>query len=526
MEPDVEWQRLPPKAAIVQLLGVIYFVGYTGGTAFIVGSAFGLSLWIVLIPAGLFVASSLLNPLRTFVVRFRVLDDRVEVKSGLVVRAHVKLRRELIRTVDSTANLFHRLFGLRVVKIGTGEQARLGDSGVIVLDAVSAAVADALRVQLLDRSTPTWSEDAPPVEEHAVGQNGSADPARETPIELASLRWRWLPYSFASWWVLLFPLGAVNSLMNLDATTHVSHLISWFYTPDHLSSSMVVGVAVFTILGGVFVGCVVRAVGFIGGWWSYYLHREPHGAIRLQRGLFSTKSITLDEARIRGVEFAEDWPLRAARGSRVDVITTGIKSTEETKSQAGSTSLAPAIPFVDAARIAGQLLEEPDLMSIARAVHRHPPAALHRRLIRSVWVSLCVGAVGILVARATHQDLGTSIVLSAGIGLWVVASAVMVVAAITSARALGHAITARWIVTRSGAFTRRTAVLARTNLVGVTVSASVFQRRAGLMSIAVTTPAGRSAYSIIDVDQQRGLEIASHATTGLIDQFLEPATSD
>jgi putative membrane protein len=51
------------------------------------------------------------------------------------------------------------------------------------------------------------------------------------------------------------------------------------------------------------------------------------------------------------------------------------------------------------------------------------------------------------------------------------------------------------------------------------VRSSIFQRRAGLVSLTATTAAGRQGYSVVDVDPAEALEVADEITPGLLDQF-------
>ena len=57
---------------------------------------------------------------RWVTTRYRVTPDRVEMRSGWLIKKHRTVQRDLIRSVDSTAKARHRLFRLRVVHIGSG----------------------------------------------------------------------------------------------------------------------------------------------------------------------------------------------------------------------------------------------------------------------------------------------------------------------------------------------------------------------------------------------------------------------
>ena len=90
-------------------------------------------------------------------------------------------------------------------------------------------------------------------------------------------------------------------------------------------------------------------------------------------------------------------------------------------------------------------------------------------------------------------------------------------------RGLGHAISGRYLVTRSGTLRRSTAALERAGVIGWTVKQSYFQRRAGLLTITATTAAGGGAYTAYDTDATEGLAFAAEAVPGLLEPFLERA---
>ncbi|RSN54167.1 hypothetical protein DMH08_26860, partial [Actinomadura sp. WAC 06369] len=88
------------------------------------------------------------DALRWTFTRYRITPTHVELRTGALRRVHRSIRRDRIRSVDTEARLRHRLAGLRVVKIGAGQQAAAGESA-LALDAVSPADARALRRLLL-----------------------------------------------------------------------------------------------------------------------------------------------------------------------------------------------------------------------------------------------------------------------------------------------------------------------------------------------------------------------------------------
>jgi putative membrane protein len=78
-------------------------------------------------------------------------------------------------------------------------------------------------------------------------------------------------------------------------------------------------------------------------------------------------------------------------------------------------------------------------------------------------------------------------------------------------------------VTRSGTVRRAAVALQRGGIIGWTAKQSIFQRRAGLLTLTATTAAGAGAYSILDVGTSHGLAVAERAVPDLLTPFLQVA---
>lgn len=65
--------------------------------------------------------SAIIDLLRWATTWYRITGTRVEVRTGIVTRRHRSMPRDRIRRVDATAKLLHRVFGLSVVTLATGE---------------------------------------------------------------------------------------------------------------------------------------------------------------------------------------------------------------------------------------------------------------------------------------------------------------------------------------------------------------------------------------------------------------------
>ncbi|TDE07367.1 PH domain-containing protein [Jiangella asiatica] len=494
-EDDGSWQSLHRdtlKVTAIVVAGVA--VGAGVPTAVGIGSATsdGVALAWVLPGMLLLVAGAvLLDYLRWRHTRYRVTDHLMELRKGVVMTTRRSLARERIRTVDLSANPVLRVFGLVKVNIGTGDGRSGGGSSpteqTIVLDPVGRAAGERLRADLLDRA------------------RRADDPDGST---LATWDPFWIRYAPLSFWTFALAAFAVGAMFQV---------LDWFGRgglPVEVVMDIAEDIGAWSTLGlalGVFVtaGVVGTLAVYVEGWWNYRLEREPGGTLRVRRGLLTTRSVSLEEQRIRGVQIVEPLGVRSAGAARVDVVTTGLKNDPTSD----LSTLLPAAPRPLAARITAQVAgvdAEPSLRP-------HPRSARVRRLRWAVVADIVLVAIVVLLAAATPLP-----------GFWVAVFSIVaaltcagaVAAAVDAYRALGHRLDAHYLVARQGSVRRATVFLQRQGIIGWRISQSVFQRRAGLITVTATTAAGARRYSIIDADEHEILDVAAEAVPDLLDPFL------
>jgi putative membrane protein len=89
-------------------------------------------------------------------------------------------------------------------------------------------------------------------------------------------------------------------------------------------------------------------------------------------------------------------------------------------------------------------------------------------------------------------------------------------------RNLGHTLTDRYLVSRSGSLDRETVALQRTGIIGWKFTQTLFQRRAGLLSVTAVTAAGKGGYAVVDIGEGDGLALADKTIPDLLRPFLAP----
>nr|WTA23997.1 PH domain-containing protein [Streptomyces sp. NBC_00853] len=493
------WGRLNPRLFLVNLSVVATPLATFGATTVITGGEINLQ---VLITFASFLITCLvisgISTMRLLTTRYRVTDDRVELHKGWFFRSERSIPVDRIRSVDLTANPLHRLFGLTSLKVATGDQASSG--GGLSLDGLSARDAGALRRQLSELR-------------HARQGLATADP--DTDATLAELDWAWLRYAPLTLWGVGGVFIAVGSVYRTLHEMKIDPLELGIVKDieDRFGSVPLWYGILVTLLVIVVIGVAGSTATFIEGWGGYRLDRPETGLLRVRRGLLVTRSVSIEEQRLRGAEVAEPLLLRWAGGARLKAVASGLGDEDENSSRS---RLTPPVPLALARRIAADVLGETVSPTTAAELAPHPRAALRRRInCALIWsVLLAAPFVGLglwLTPVLVHTGWITAVVLfAAGVAF-----------AFDAYRNLGHAVHGPYLVTRAGTFTRRTVAVQRDGIIGWSITRSVFQRRAGLLTLGAATAVGNGVYKVRDVRVGDGLAFAEETVPGLLAPFIE-----
>jgi putative membrane protein len=487
------WRRLSARMLVIHpiqellrawpvLLGLVF-----------AGTAGGQGSWWSLTGAALVVAAGLL---RWFTTTYRVSSEQVQVRSGLLRRQLLTVPRDRIRTVDVTANLLHRSLGLAKVEVGTGRTDRKDDA--VKLDALHVAEATRLRAELLRRapSRPSAAAEAPP---------------RETVLAAVPAAWvRYGPFTLTGLVTVGVMAGVAGRAVN-EAHLDPGRLGPVSTLLDRWENAgLPVEIAALVVALAVAVA-IASTLGYVLAFHRFRLTRSEAGTLHVTRGLVTTRSTTIEERRLHGVEISEPLLLRAVRGARCLAITTGLRVGRG--AERGGSLLLPPAPRAEAERVGALVLGRTGPLTVP--LRRHGPRATLRRYTRAL------GAAALVVAAA--------LVLSwtAGLPSWVwrVCLLLLPAAALLArdrARSLGHALTEATLVSRRGSLVRRRSALTCGGVIGWNLRRSFFQRRAGLATLVATTAAGRQRIDVTDVPLPEALRVADEALPGLLTPFLEP----
>lgn len=528
VETGQDWHRLDPRMLALNISVLAAPLAGLGVTAIVTGGNIPAGVYFSLMSVGaVFVVMMGVGLMRYATTKYRIGEERVELHAGLIFQRRLSIPRDRIRSVDLTANPLHRIFGLSVVKVGTGQNTTSPDgSGEISLDAVRRERAEELRLELLRRSpvavTPVTEDaaDAPTAEATSPAEAPAAvTGATAADRTIATMNWSWVKYAPLTGWTLIVAAvivgGAGRALDWVGIDPYESGLVMDAF--NWVRQFSLVVVILVTLAAVLVVGFIGATLIYIEGWWGYRLVREASGSFLVRRGLLTTRSMSLEERRLRGVMLVEGLGVRLAKGATTKAIAAGLATTSKDRNKEKDFLLPPA-PREEAYRVSAEVLAEETTPLAVTDLARHPRAALRRRLVRAVVPVLVLAAV-LAVVRATVSWMGWMPSWVPPVSLLLLLATVPL--AFDYYRNLGHTLSGRYLLTRHGAVSRHTVALRRNGVIGWTISRTFFQRRVGLATVAATTGAGSGEYKVYDVDESTGLAFAEQAVPDLLTPFLE-----
>lgn len=450
------WQRLSPRMLLVHPVHEVLnqlplLIG-----AIVLGSATQNPVWS-LVGVGVIV---MLGLARWFTTSYRIDERDIMLRTGLLQRNELSVPRNRIRSVQTEARLLHRLLGLTVLRVSTGQEAK-GDNA-FELDAVRSDQVAGLRAVLL-------------------GEQRDDAPAGEP---LASWAPSWLRYSPLSWSGLLMIGAALGVAYQAGLGDVLQQWVLLFGGP-------------WLIVGAVLAGVVLAVGRSLLTYGNLALTRRAD-TLNLVHGLLKVREHTYDLRRLRGGTLREPLLVRALGGARLDAVMTGVAGAGE------SSLLLPACPVGTARGVLSELVGNADV--VAGPLVAHGPAAVRRRWVRALLVPVGVAVVLPLLA-----------VPGWAWGLWGVLLVACAGLAVDRVCALGHRVDGQWLVTRAGSVERRRDCVQTAGIIGWTVRQTWFQRRAGVATLVAATAAGTKRYVLIDVPAEMAWTVAATASPWVAD---------
>ncbi|WP_308163361.1 PH domain-containing protein [Nocardia alni] len=508
---------------------------------------------------------------RWFTTTYRIGPETVQLRQGLLQRKTLTVPRSRIRSVDVHADLMHRLLGLVVLAIGTGQHATKRER--FHLDGVDARQVPELRALLLHEVESAAAQATTPAGQ-PITDSPTATPQLPQGIEtdrgIEIGHWqpgwvRYAPLSLRGLAILVpiiglaFKFGIANVLFNSHTVKNLSARGALFIAAS--VAILLVALIVVTILAD----CLRYLTTYFG------LRVIDDGTtLHIRNGLFTTRQTTLDLTRLRGATLKEPLLLRLAHGAELEAIMTGSDARKKILPQAPRTAVDHTLTQLLASRPTPPIhqnpvtpcapTDQPDFTTAsatavdhgphdaARATGagssrypldthspatifdpttpngvaapaivpliQHGPRARRRRFTRAL-APLAV----IALAMAATSLAGVSIPTWPWIVLIILA---LLATALAHDRyqGLGHAVipgdttTPTWLITRNGSLDRDRDCLESPGIIGWTIRQTFFQRRAGLATLIAATAAGKKRYRIVDIPLAETWPLIESVTPG------------
>ena len=482
------WERLDPrtigtepfsiavKAAIPALAGVIGF-----------GQAIGFGYAIPIVLLGVVAAGAI--PWAT--TTYRVTATHLEIRRGLLRRQTVTARLDRVRSVELEADVFHRVLGVVKVSVGTGV-----DEGGLALDSLDVQVAERLRGALLHGEHEAAAG--------AVATAGYPSPSQPGRV-IVGLDWSWLrfaPLNIANLAVALGALGALASQFDTVVEGRRAEE-AWRW----LRASDVPLLLALVAAGGLLLWVPAACVGYLVRWSGLSVTREQGKdgpTLRRVHGLLTQRATTIEEARIRGAVMRRRALVGLVGGAELVVLTMGLETNE--------THLLPSAPRAVADATMIDVLGEGDAVTAPTSAHGW--SARRRTHLRNLRKALLATAVA---AIAAWRFDAVTIWLPSGV--LVICLLVALLLAELRYRRLGHALTARYLISCTGTTTAARTALEIDGIIGWRIHQSFFDRRLGLAQLTATTAAGTERVVVPDVPLDEAIAVVSRATPWLVAEF-------
>ncbi|MBY6365627.1 PH domain-containing protein [Rhodococcoides corynebacterioides] len=494
-EEAMPWARLDrrmllvhPVTEVVRLLPVLV-------VSFVVGTSSGNHLWsavVLVIVVGAAIA-------RWLTTSYRLGPVHVQLRTGVLQKKVLSIPRGRIRSVDVRANALHRLLGLAVVTVGTGQHAGTGET--FELNALDARVVPALRDGLLETSAA-----AAPDTGIETGTRFDDRPTTPAPPvrELARVHPAWVRYAPFTLTGIVVVGAAAGLLGQSGAAGAVASSAIVDDTYRRVVDLGATAAVVVAVVAALVVSSVVAAVRYLLVYGNLVVTDDGE-RLRVSHGVVSTRHSSFDRTRLRGASVRRPLLLRLAGGARLDAVMTGVSADEHE-----SSLILPPAPRSAVSTTAAALLPAMGDAVTARLVV-HGPVARRRRVTRAL-----LPPAAVAVAVAGYAVSGRSVPWWVWAALVVATLAASALAADRYA-ALGHRAEPGLLVTEHGSLDRRRVVLDARGVVAWTVRQTFFQRRAGVATLVAATAAGTGAYRVLDVPVERAWAIAEAAAPGATD---------
>jgi putative membrane protein len=286
---------------------------------------------------------------------FRITNEAVEVRSGILFRSHRSARLDRIQGINVTRPLFARLFGTAKLEVSVA-----GQSANVQLSYLGSALADGLRADILRLASGVRAEKAALAADGAAGTRAGGTPAAGRAPVSAVIGHRVDEFLAPE----LDPsLAPPESVVHLPLGRVIGSTLLGGSTIWAIVLVAIIAVGVSTGQLWILFSFVPAAIGLVSYLWSritkslrYSIAGTPDG-VRIGHGLLSTGNQTIPPGRIHAIE-ATQWILWRPFGwwsIRIDVAGQSVTSSNEA---AQRTLVLPVGTVGDVHRVLALLLPD------------------------------------------------------------------------------------------------------------------------------------------------------------------------
>ena len=491
--------RASPLSVLVEALkmtwGLIVLVAFGLAGDFFAGDA-GALRTLAMAAVAIFAACLLLGFVIWRVRTWELADEGLVVRWGLLNRRRLTVPYEHVHTVSMNSTLFERVFGLVTLDLDTGAAATEGDASKI--SGLREGEAEALRAELFRRKRA-----AAPADEKTPEAPESPDvPEAERPLAVFTLANRQLALAAASH----ISAGGQAFALVVLLGNGLTQLGEWgLFDLEGAGAGIAAAEvpALLPLLAGFVVSALVlgAAVSFVVNLMRYAGYRVERYADRMvvEHGLLSRVSRTVVAGRVQHVAVRQGIIRQLIGYAEVTVQVVSAPGEKDGESS-GSVLLHPFIRMDELDAFLAEVLPTYAGVLGAAQLRRLGPVARRRAVVRAViwWPIMTAIFFGVhwlfgfsgLLERAAWL---LRPVLVVAVALSVVLLVGLVVDALRAWGAARYGHTTRELVLVTGGLTRLTVIVPRARLQRMSVSASPFQRRAGVATLSVRTAASDAA---------------------------------
>lgn len=475
----IDWQRPHPLTVLIQ---IVLFLGQSGMPLLVAvvfgGSALGFDT-VAVLAGGLTIG---VGALSWYMTTYAVTGETLEFRSGILNRQVRSIPLDRVQQVSIAEPVLARLVGMAVVQVA--EASADGDIEIrfLRLDAATA-LSDQLRAsRAAARDLPTGQPpdpEVPPPPEPPAVELHRARAGRVAAFRLAG--------------------AAPVALLGMAAVAAVGLVLA-------VGVSLLAGIGAFLLGVGVIVlGVVAATVGLVLNMGNFVLRRTPR-ALRIEAGVLARRQIEVRPERIQTVTVSSG-PI--ARRLDMHEVRFSAATGKAVPAQQALVHLAPVATAAEAAAVIPAALDVAPLAP--DGLRRVSRLTVRRQLVRSglVWLVLGVPAS---VALAFVHPVGAVVpsVVAGPIAVWY--------ARARHAR-LGYALDDARFVVRRGVLLHHLTEVPTDNVQSVSTRATLFQRRLGVVDVAVATAGIGPAHHVVVPDLPR------LAAGELVDRLCEDAAA-